>query len=350
MILLIPILIFVIISFINGFYGPFLSNIDHKVSKDPKVSILIPAKNEEKRIRSCLNTITNQDYQNLEIIVLDDNSTDNTFDIIKEYEPKIKVIKGTTKPDFWLGKNWACDQLSKYAQGDIFIFTDADNWYEQNSVTNTIKYIDKYNLNMISAFPENVTKTFFEKLFSSSVEHILYSLLPLWMTLRSKKSSLSAANGQWIAIKKDSYSSLGGHEAVKHTNVEDITLARKAKKMNMKILTVSGVGIIYTRMYKTFDEIIKGFSKNMYQMLGGNLAAFLFHLILFWSTIFLLFTSNTIVFIVGILLIIFWKSILSIKFRVNFFYSLLFHPFLVLFMTIIGVRSIFLSNKNIIWR
>lgn len=349
MIFFIITLILLVVVAINSIWGPFLKNIEI-IESNTSVSILIPAKNEKKRISKSLDTISNQDYNNFEILVLDDESDDGTYEFTKSNYPNIKVFKGESRPNGWLGKNWACHQLSKKANGEILIFTDADNWYSKSAISKTVSAITKYQLDMISSFPQNVAISFFEKIFSFMPEMILYSLLPLWLTLKSKKSSLAAANGQWIAIKSESYNKLGGHKNLKSTNVEDIEIARLAKKSGMKILTTSGIGTIYTRMYKSFNEINRGFSKNMNQMLGGNLFAILFNLFLFFSTFFVLFIQDLLLISVSLLAFFSWKLILSLRFKTNFIYSILFHPFILLFMLLATINSISNSKKQINWR
>lgn len=348
--LLLPIFVFTVVSILNSYFGPYLKNIDANLKEQPKVSVLIPAKNEKNRIYKCLDTISKQEYDNLEIIVLDDESDDGTFEYVKDNFPNVEIIKGKLRPEAWVGKNWACQQLADHSNGEILIFTDADNWFESDAVLKTITSINKYDLDMLSCFPENVTKSFYEKIYSTIVEHILYSLLPLWLTLKSKKTSLAAANGQWIAIKRKAYLEIGGHERLKNSNVEDILMARLIKSKSYKLLTLSGIGIIKTRMYSNFQEIKKGFSKNMYQMLGGNIFAFLLNLFLFWSTIFALFSGNVFVITLGFILLLVWKLNLSIKYNLNFIHITFFHPLILIFMTVIGIKSAFLQNKKMSWR
>ena len=103
-----------------------------------KVSLLIPARNEEGSIGSCLRSLINQDHQNLEIIVLDDHSTDRTRAIVESQNPKIKLISGKPIPAGWTGKNWACHQLSKQATGDILFFIDADAVLEPAAITSVL--------------------------------------------------------------------------------------------------------------------------------------------------------------------------------------------------------------------
>jgi chlorobactene glucosyltransferase len=349
MIILLPILLIITVPLINGLLGPYLKKIKIK-HNNPKVSVLIPAKNEVERISNCLETILNQDYDNYTVTVLDDQSTDGTYNFLSErYSSKIKIIKGEDRPDGWVGKNWACNQLAEQADGDILIFTDADNSYSRDAISKSVSAMKKYDLDMLSVFPENITKSFSEKVFTGIVDIIIYSLLPLWLTLLSRNSSLAAANGQWLAIKRKTYFEIGGHKSVKETNVEDIALARKLKKENKKILVLSGIDTVFVRMYNNFQEIYRGYSKNMYQMLGGNIPAFIANLFLFSSFLIGMIYPDYNVNLLSISLLLVWFLILRSRFKKPLL-SVVFYPAILAFMVIVGIKSIFKQNKQIQWR
>ncbi|MDC1068865.1 glycosyltransferase [Candidatus Kapabacteria bacterium] len=351
MIYIFILLLFIIISFLNGYFGPFLDNIKGNFIHSKSVSILIPARNEVNRISKCIDSLIIQDYPNFKIIVLDDESEDGTFEFLKnKYYYKIQLERGRKRPMGWLGKSWACQQLSVMSDSDILIFTDADNWYKKDAISKSVAYMEKFQLDMLSAFPQNVTTTFSENTFTPIVDRILYSLLPLWLTYKSNRTSLAAANGQWICIKKEVYQNIGGHSELRKTNVEDIALARKLKLEGFKILTLSAMNIIYVRMYNNFSEVFKGFSKNMYQMLGGNISALIFNLLLFWSPIFGLLFSNFETRISILILLIFWKLILQMKYNINIIYSIIFYPSILIFMTATAFISIFKEKKEFSWR
>lgn len=209
------------ITLVNVVFGPRLKD-GPTCSTQPKVSVLIPVRNEEKNIAICLRSLLKQNYDNFEILVLDDFLYDNTRKIVQSFAPKVKLIEGKQLPTGWTGKNWACHQLSCVAQGEILLFTDADNFYHPHAIVCTIGWMQKLNLDLLSTFPQQTTKTFPEKLVVPVVDLFVYSFLPLWLTYLTRFPSLAAANGQWIAIKKTSYKKLGGHESVKAQVVEDV--------------------------------------------------------------------------------------------------------------------------------
>lgn len=338
---------------INAVFGPFLKNFRKKEKRQsevkPKVSVLVPARNEEKNIENCLKSITSFDYPDYEIIILDDGSTDNTYKILEEYKSKninLKILKGTQTPEDWFGKNWACYQLAMAAEGDILIFTDADNWHRKDAISSTIENMNAYNLDFLSAFPQQITKTLAEKIFVPIVDLIIYSFLILWTTLFLKSSIFAAANGQWIAVRRSAYFKVGGHSVVKSSIVEDIELSREFKKNGFRILTTAGTDIVFGRMYHNFSEILNGFSKNMYYILGGNLFILLGIVLLLLLTgifpyISFFFVDRLIIPIISVSLIIIWRGILSVRFKSNLFINTILSPLSILFLIYIALHSYF---------
>jgi chlorobactene glucosyltransferase len=348
---------------INALTGPFLKNFGkkHKEQSEvkPKVSVLVPARNEEKNIENCIKSITSFDYPDYEILILDDGSTDNTYNILEKYKSEhknLKILKGEQKPQNWLGKNWACYQLAMAAEGDIFIFTDADNWHRKDAISATVEYMNAYNLDFLSAFPQQITKTLAEKISIPIVDLIIYSFLILWSTLFMKSSIFAAANGQWIAIIRSAYLKIGGHTVVKSSIIEDIELSREFKKNGFRTLTTAGTDIVFGRMYHNFSEILNGFSKNMYYILGGNLfiligIVFLLLLIGVFPYV-ALFAADMMIFpIVSVSLIIVWRGILSLRYKSNFFLNIIFSPVSILFLIYIAFNSYFrIKSGKVEWK
>jgi chlorobactene glucosyltransferase len=338
---------------INILWGPYLKKIKINLQSYPKVSILIPARNEENNIKKVIESSLKQNYPRFEVIVLDDNSTDKTYEIAKCYEAinsNFKIIKGDKLPDGWLGKNWACYQLANNASGEILIFTDADNFFENDAVIKTVSIINQYDLDMFSVFPQQITATFWEKLIIPIIDLIIYSGLILKTSYYVPFSLFAAANGQWIAFKKSSYEELGGHSSVKNQIVEDVALARFFKKNKKKILVGAGTGVIYGKMYDNFKQIWSGLSKNLFGLTDFKTIPFFIILILMLLVCvvpyFLLFTlTNYFILILFIIILnIIWRVLLAINFKHNILYSTLLHPISILLITIIGINS-FLKSK-----
>ncbi|MEJ2636897.1 MAG: glycosyltransferase family 2 protein [Calditrichia bacterium] len=350
--------VLLVVSHLNIFAGPELKK-SFPLRRYPLVSILIPARNEARNIADCLEGLLQQSYQNMEILLLDDESSDNTADIARSYcrkDRRIRLIEGRPLPSGWTGKNWACHQLSQHAGGEILIFTDADNRYHPRAVHNTLGWMQHYRLGMLSAFPQQITKTFAEKLVIPVIDILLYTLLPLWKTYRSARSSLAAANGQWIAFTRDAYQHIGGHRAVKNWMVEDIELSRRAKSYRLNILTLAGTGIVFGRMYRSIGEIWNGLSRSLFGLVSYR--SYLFFAIL--TSFFLISVLPYLLLIIpgwlpltaaAIALNLYLRLILAIKYRHHLLESVIFHPLAVSFVIAIGINSFLQIKQNrVFWK
>lgn len=320
----------------------------------PRVSVLIPARNEEANIGACIEGFLSQNYDNFEILVLDDQSTDRTAAIIEKFSeqyPEVQAIRGEPLPAGWLGKNWACHQLSQYANGEILIFTDADNCPAPSAVVNTVAYMQKLELGLLSAFPEKVTVTLAEKLVVPVVDMFVYAGLPLWLTYFSRFPSLAAASGLWIAFTRNAYQQIGGHQAVSNQIVEDVELSRLAKKNGIKILTLAGTRVVSCRMYHSFSEVWSGFSKNLFGLVRyKTIPFFILMLALFAMCVLpyitVWFAPLSELSIVAIVMNITVRIVLALKYRHPFFTSAVLHPFGVLLTLLIGINSFFQVRRG----
>lgn len=339
---------FLIITLFNAITAPMLKKADNCRSR-PNVSVLIPARNEEANIGACIEGFLSQRYDNFEILVLDDQSTDCTGTIIEKLSqkyPKIQAICGQPLPSGWTGKNWACHQLSEYASGEILIFTDADNRPAPNAIANSIAYMQKLELGLLSAFPQKVTRTLAEKLVIPVVDMFVYAGLPLWLTYLSRSPLLAAASGLWIVFTREAYQRVGGHEALSNRIVEDVELSRLAKKRGLKTLTLAGTQVVSCRMYHSFSEVWDGFSKNLFGLVSYRAIPF-FILILMLFTMCVLpygtvwFAPFTVLSLVAIIMNVTMQLILSIKYKHSVFTGVVLHPFGVLLTLLIGINSFY---------
>jgi len=323
------------------------------------ISMLIPARNEEKNIGRCLESLKSQNYPNYEVIVLDDQSEDNTSQIVKNWQTKfsnLQLVHGKSLPAGWSGKNWACHQLSEVAQGEYFIFADADTRQHPNALRDTIGWMQQYRAGIFSAFPQQITQTFAEKLLVPLIDVILYASLPLWSIYKSRFPSMIAANGQWLAFHKETYKKLGGHQHIKNKVVEDLAIARLAIRRGIRVLSVAGTARIYTRMYRSFAEIWDGFSKNMYGIFSTKKVLFFATLTgIFLLSVFpfgLLFMPE---FKIYTLLLIglnfFIRFLLALKYKHPLLLSTLLHPVAMIFLLAIAVNSFYSVRTNqVVWK
>ena len=341
------------VTLFNALTAPMLKNAGTP-QNCPRVSVLIPARNEEANIGACIEGFLAQKYDNFEIRVLDDQSTDRTGTIIKQFSqqhPEVRAIHGESLPSGWMGKNWACQQLRQHADGEILIFTDADNRPTPYAIANTVAYMQKFELGLLSAFPEKVTVTLAEKLVVPIVDMFVYAGLPLWLTYFSRFPSLAAASGLWIAFTREAYEQIGGHQAVSDQIVEDVELSRLAKKRGIRILTSAGTCVVSCRMYHSFSEVWSGFSKNLFGLVRyRTIPFFILTLVLFTMCVLpyisVWFAPFTKLSLIGIFMNVVMRTVLALKYKHPFFTSVVLHPFGVLVTLLIGINSFYQVKRG----
>lgn len=352
MILFIIILIFVSVSTLvvtyNYLTAPVVTESSAVICGKKLVSVLIPARNEEENIGKCLSFILAQDYNNIEVLVFDDQSTDRTSEIVKSFSEKHKNIfcfDGEPLPKEWTGKNWACHQLSQKARGDYLLFIDADVEPAPKAISSALKIMEAKKAKMLSVFPSQKIKSFGEWLIVPLMNWLLLSFLPLKNVNSSNNKSFIAANGQFMLWNRETYFSVGGHQQVANAVVEDMELARKAKQQN-KIITLLGGNVIYCHMYNSFPDAFKGFSKNFYPGFNLNPIIFIgFIIILFFcfavSSVFALTDS---IYLIVVVLIVLSRILISQMSHQNLFLNVILHPFQMIIMFVVGINSV-MSTK-----
>ncbi|MFW6350835.1 MAG: glycosyltransferase, partial [Bacteroidota bacterium] len=251
-------------------------------TETPLVSVLIPARNEEKKIGNLIEQLKKQMYPNLEILIYDDLSEDGTYKLAQSYagtDSRFLIINGIQLPEGWLGKNHACYQLAKQAKGEYFLFLDADVSIGKNLINQAIAHTQKHKLALLSIFPVQEMRSFSEKITVPLMNWVLVSLLPLIFTRISGWSAFSAANGQFMLFEASAYRKQQYHKIHRTNKVEDIAIFRYMKNRSMKVHTLLGNKQVKCRMYETWREAVEGFSKNVFEFFGGSkIATILFGL------------------------------------------------------------------------
>ncbi len=249
---------------------------------EPLVSVLIPARNEAANIGNLLGDLSRLPYTNLEILVFDDLSDDDTAAIVEgaaSGDPRIRLLRSPGLPDGWTGKNFGCHTLAAVAGGDYFLFLDADVRISGDLVGNAVAAAQQYQTGLISLFPQQVMVTIGEKWSVPVMNYILVTLLPLILVRLSRRPSLAAANGQMMFFTAAIYRSLQPHFSVRQIRVEDITIARMLKKKGVAVACLLGDERIRCRMYRGYNEAVRGFSRSVTAFFGNSfLVAFLFWL------------------------------------------------------------------------
>jgi chlorobactene glucosyltransferase len=261
-----------------------------KPDSGPLVSILIPARNEELNIKRCVNSVLTQGYSNFELIVLDDNSSDNTYQLIatlETREERLRLIRGGILPPGWSGKNWACHQLAEAAQGDIFLFIDADTWMKPGALSATVGAMMDNQTDLLSSLPSEDTVTWSEKFIVPIIHWAIMCFIPMVLAFHKRIPALSISHGQYMCFRAEAYSKIGGHAAVRNQVVEDKALSRLITKGGMKWRLFDGTSILSCRMYRGSRESREGLIKNLFPFFGYNIPFFLFVwiwlIIVFWQ-------------------------------------------------------------------
>lgn len=352
--LIISLSVFCSIAAYNFFTAPELKATIPKNNGNKLVSILVPARNEEANIANCINGILNQSYQAKELIIIDDCSTDNTFNIASSINKEnLKIIKGDPLPDGWIGKNWACHQLAQNAGGDYLLFIDADVQIKKESISSAIQELQSSNAVLISIFPTQIMKSFGELLIVPLMNWLLLTFLPLKFVFTFSNNSFVAANGQFMLWKRDVYFNLGGHKQVKDKIVEDMELAKLVKKNKLKVKTLLGGDLIYCRMYQSFTQAYNGFAKNFYA--GFSINPIFFILIIFFLLIVFILPYiiliQSAISIIPILLVLAARLFVSLNGKQNWWMNILLHPLQMIMMFWIGIISLIKFKLNsLVWK
>lgn len=357
------------------FFGIMLMNLrdlaplpESGVARGPFVSVLVPARNEMLNIERCVRSLLRQDYLDYEIIVLDDGSTDETPSMLRgllaEAGTRMRVLQGEQLPPGWHGKAWACFQLAREAKGELMLFTDADTFHESDALRRSAGALVESGADMLSLTPRQELGSFWEKLVVPLVYVILMSYLPIRFVSRTKIPAFCFANGQFILARREIYRKIHGHASVRNVLVEDVWLCREVKKAGGRVVAFDGTSAVSCRMYRSFQGIWEGFSKNLFAGFGYRTAGF-FLLMLLVSVFYILpYVFLAAAFFGAVLTpAMFWlpfaqvllailsRLAIAVKFRQPFISALL-HVFSQLALLAIACNSFYLirSGKGARWK
>lgn len=236
------------------------------------VSIIVPARNEAHQIRRCLESLLRQDYPALEVIVVDDRSEDATLSILEQMatcDPRLKVVEGKDLPAGWMGKNWAVHQGSRHATGDWLLFTDADSEHHPHALATTIRYALAEQADFITTMPYQVCGSFWEHVVQPVM--ILSALTAKPLSLMEDETSDDViAVGQFLVFNRAMYDRIGGHEAVKATVIDDVSLAKQVRRHGGRLRFPLAAALVRVRMYTNFMDLWRGWSKNLFGGANGD--------------------------------------------------------------------------------
>ncbi len=264
---------------------PHLDKFENKNNDTPKVSIILPARNEEGFIEKCLDTLIDQDYTNYEIVAIDDSSDDKTGEIIANYakqNSKVIHVSAKPKPDGWMGKNWACMEGYKKASGELLLFTDSDTKHQKNVISLAVNHLLSLNLDALTVIPKMLCMDFWTKITLPMISTFLHTRFSA-LRVNDPTKKTGYFFGSFFIIRKKIYDDVGTHEGVRQEIIEDGALGKKVKESGHKMRMVVGdnlIEAIWARDLSTLWNALKRLMVPLY-LQSGNIAIGIFFAVLF---------------------------------------------------------------------
>ncbi len=240
----------------------------------PTVSVCVPARNEAGHIEACIASLARQNYPGFEILVLDDQSEDDTAARARAAAAQyptaaIRVIAGEPLPPGWIGKSWACHQMSRVATGDYLLFTDADTVWRPRALRRLMLLALEHKTDLLSAPPRLDALTIWERLSVPMLTVSAATLLSLPLVAHSAMKDYAVASGACLLFRRAAYDRIDGHKGVRAEIVEDLELARRAKRCRLRLRLIDGSRLVRCRMYRSLHEVWEGFTKNYTHAFGA---------------------------------------------------------------------------------
>ncbi|MGA8408026.1 MAG: glycosyltransferase [Candidatus Acidiferrales bacterium] len=235
------------------------------------VSAIIPARDEEASIARAVESVAAQP-EIAEVIVVNDQSTDRTAEILADLAtriPQLKILNIDALPPGWVGKSYAVAVGAAAAQSDWLLFTDADTYHMPGSARRALNDAVDRNAVLVSYSPEQELDSFWERALIPFV-YCRLSAKFSYAQVNDPARPEAAANGQFLLVLRDAYERVGGHAAISGEILEDVALARRMKQSGYAIYFTAPMGIVRTRMYRSFAAMWQGWTKNLYPLVGGS--------------------------------------------------------------------------------
>lgn len=231
------------------------------------LSVIIPARNEAAMIERCVRSILASTYTPLEVLVVDDRSTDDTAAIvarIAKEDARLRLVRGAELPEGWYGKPWACVQGLRASTGEILCFTDADTVHEPELLARSVRGMEEMDAALFTVMPTQACLTWSERLILPQFFYILAARFHPAVVNKARRPKDAIANGQYIMMTRAEYERVGTHERVKHEVAEDLALGQEVMKAGGKVRMVYALEFMTTRMYTSWAHLREGFSKNLF--------------------------------------------------------------------------------------
>ncbi|HWW76366.1 MAG TPA: glycosyltransferase [Pyrinomonadaceae bacterium] len=236
-------------------------------AREPSVSILIPARDEERNVAACIEAALAQGGSVLEVLVYDDHSADRTAQIVNRYaeeDERVRLVAPAPLPAGWCGKTFACARLAREARGAWLLFLDADARLADGAAARIVAEAEARRVTLLSCWPRLETRGFWEGALMPLLNFVVFTLYPAPLALRRDDPRLGLAHGSCLLARREEYELTGGHGAVRGQLFEDVRLAQHWRAAGRRGLCLDGRRVVRVRMYRSLGEIWRGFQKNFF--------------------------------------------------------------------------------------
>lgn len=337
----------------------------------PLVSVIVPARNEARNIERCVRSLLATAYPTVEVIVVDDHSTDSTGELARKVgqsDDRLRVIANPDLPNGWFGKQWACATGADVAQGELLLFTDADTEHAPDLLPRAVNEMRATNVGLLTVAGRQEMRSFWERLLQPQV---FWMLLARYGGTESVNGARRAedviANGQFMLFRREAYFAVGGHAAVRDKVAEDLALAQLFFRTGRGVRLVRGDDQLSTRMYASLAELVAGWGKNVFAggvhaMPGGAFGRMIFPIVLPLAPLLTIFPTLALCFAIatgrgGSLLLwsmicvvanLTWWTLIYRGFQQRVWYAIL-HPLGAAALLFIIVRAI-IRGRRVGWK
>jgi len=322
---------------------------------EPLVSIVIPARNEELVIGETVRAFLAQDYRNLEVIVVNDRSSDATASILANIDDaRLTVIDGVETPEGWLGKPWALEQGGRRARGELILFVDADVVYAPEAIRAAVAEIERNGGSLIVLFPFFEMHTFGEHVGMPILPFVMTGM-PLWLFNRWQRPGFAMGGGSGNLVRRDTMETLGYFSTLRNSVIDDIGLARQVRKSGGRTYGVRAEHLVRLRMYRGARAIVEGFTKNAFPSVGrsyfGAAVLLLFIAIAHLLPYGLALTGDRWA-IATVILISVIRLVLFSAIGYSWWNAVFLHPLMMIFWLYIILRSVWITGirNEVHWR
>lgn len=237
----------------------------YKDGERPAVSVLIPARNEERSIAESVAAALESREVDLEVVVLDDHSEDRTAEIVSwiaARDPRVRLESAPPLPAGWCGKQHACAVLARHARNPVLVFVDADVRLAPDGLARAAAFLERSGAGLISGVPRQETVTFLERLLIPLIQFVLLGFLPVERMRRSLHPAYGAGCGQLFVTRREAYEKAGGHEAIRSSLHDGIALPRAFRRAGIATDLFDATEVAVCRMYRNAGEVWRGLAKN----------------------------------------------------------------------------------------